>query len=60
MLSEEIGGRGKAMSSPSPPSTSVTSQLPDKGVLIVNKDDHRSLFINHLGIWKHPEIIDTQ
>jgi hypothetical protein len=39
---------------------SVTSRLPDKGVLIVNKDDHGSLFANHLGIWKHPEIIDTQ
>lgn len=32
---------------------SVTSRLPDKGVLIINKDDHGSLSTNHVGTRKH-------
>jgi hypothetical protein len=38
---------------------SVTSRLPNKGVLIGNKDDHGSFYIKHIGIRKHQETIDT-
>ncbi|KAJ7921008.1 hypothetical protein B0H13DRAFT_1867020 [Mycena leptocephala] len=48
-LVPRVSASGKASlgNFPVPP---VTSRLPNKGVLIVNKDDHGSLSTNHVGI----------